>query len=147
MASSTSKPIIAKIFCRVAIINHKGQLLVIRRSQDAIERPLEWELVGDEWEADHKDFEHTIIDAVEEITGLKLHDLKTVKATPEPQHNGTYNLHIALAAKVGDATIQLNKFYDLYTWIEEADLTVYNLPITWHAAARLVMRNQAKLFA
>lgn len=128
-------PVIELVTCKAAIINHKGQLLLLRRTEDAPRRPLEWDLAGGLWEKGSENFEQALKREVHEETGMDVRELWLHRAIPELMPDKTFSLRLLYIAKVGHDKVELSSEHDMFTWAGIHDIDVYELPLHQHAVA------------
>lgn len=110
------------VVSKVLIVNEKGEILAIRRSQTDERRPGQWDFPGGWVEADEDT--HTAVkrEAVEEA-GITLNDPQLVFAFSEmtTKHgSGTWLLYVDHVA--GDPEVKLSYEHDHYEWKHPEEL-------------------------
>lgn len=110
------------VVSKVLVVNEKGDVLVLRRSQTDERRPGQWDFPGGWVEADEDTLTAVKREAVEEA-GIELADPKLVFAFSEMTTNhgsGTWLLFVDQIA--GNPDVRLSSEHDLHTWMPPKDL-------------------------
>lgn len=110
------------VVSKVLVVNEKGEVLAIRRSQSDERRPGQWDFPGGWVDADEDP--HTAIkrEAMEEA-GITLNDPKLVYAFSEMTTNygsGTWLLYVDHIALTPEVTLSYE--HDHYEWKKPRDL-------------------------
>lgn len=110
------------VVSKVLVVNDKGEVLALRRSQTDERRPGQWDFPGGWVDAGEDILAAAKREAIEEA-GLELTDLKLVFAFSEmttDHGSGTWLLYVAHLS--GDPKITLSYEHDAHTWKKPADL-------------------------
>ena len=107
---------------KVLVVNEKGEVLVLRRSQTDDRRPGQWDMPGG-WVDPGEDTKAAVIREAMEEAGLELHDPKLVYAFSEmtTQHgSGTWMFFVEHVT--GQPEVKLSYEHDLSAWKKLEDL-------------------------
>lgn len=110
------------VVAKVLIVNEKGDVLVLRRSQTDERRPGQWDFPGGWVEAD-EDTLTAVRREAEEEAGVTLVDPKLVFAFSEmttKYGSGTWLLYVDQVT--GDQDVKLSYEHDMHAWIPPEDL-------------------------
>jgi len=111
--------VVAKLF----VENAKGELLVIRRSQTAPRRPLEWDLPGGWVELDEAPNEAAIRELCEE-TGIITKRITSLCTATEERDDETITRHYFIAKTEHDQVV-LSFEHDAFEWVSRDNFVDY----------------------
>lgn len=129
-----------KVVAKVVILNEKGEVLLLKRSEDDSNRPGDWDFPGGEIEADEY-IEVGVKRETSEEAGLAIDSLRLVSAATEKYETNSVT-RLLFMSKVPDQQVVLSLEHSEYKWLDiDTALIEFNHKF-WSASLRYARDNE-----